>query len=813
MKIPRASSKLVRFWDWPSALLLVAALITATGRLSATQWTEYLSLVGKVALLGVAAGLALGQSRFSPPLARAIAFAYGLFTIFWRLGLTLGRGILWTERLTSLGNRMWVTADQLMRRTPVTDNLFFLFLMATLFWAISVYAGYNLTRHGRPWHAVLPAGLTIVVIHTYDSYFTVRAWLLATYLFFALMLVARLNFVRQHKSWKQNRSYLPPYLGLDFGRVALMATAFVVLLAWTAPALASALPTAQKVWQPVDTQWQKIRDDFSNLFSSLQASVGLISDYYGDTLELGRGNPLTDVAVLAIQSHKPPAVGVRYYWRARIYDHFDGYWSSTLPTIRTLTPDNFNLNLPTFEGRTSETFTFKTLNPIQNLFTPPQPTWVSRPAEASVAINADGTYDLATLKATPYLHSGEVYEVEASLASPTIQQLRAAGTDYPDWIVARYLQLPDDFTPRTNNLAKRLTEGLETPYDKVESVTNYLRENIEYSETIPLPPANREPIDWVLFNYRKAFCNYYATAEVLLLRAVGIPARLAVGYATGESQTAPVLRPLPGTGNIPPEPEEGVQYTVRHRDAHAWPEVYFPELGWVEFEPTASQAAIIRPLTDYPNTNPDESAFAGNIPERPDIPRPEDFLTPDEIAAEGAEGAAGLRTTTLWGGILLGMGLTILGVWRMRVVRGSPPLPVQIEAGLQRIGVASPVFLRRWARFTLLPIVARAYHEINKALSRLGNSPALPDTPAERAQKLTEILPVAAVPIQSLITSYEAITYGPHFLDDPNARRAGWEIRKQSYLSKLQRWFSRLQEPPDKRSLVDDLRRAGRDIS
>ena len=149
----------------------------------------------------------------------------------------------------------------------------------------------------------------------------------------------------------------------------------------------------------------------------------------------------------------------------------------------------------------------------------------------------------------------------------------------------------------------------------------------------------------------------------------------------------------------------------------------------------------------------------------------------------------------------------------MRVVRGSPPLPVQIEAGLQRIGVASPVFLRRWARFTLLPIVARAYHEINKALSRLGNSPALPDTPAERAQKLTEIIPVAAVPIQSLITSYEAITYGPHFLDDPNARRAGWEIRKQSYLSKLQRWFSRLQEPPDKRSLVDDLRRAGRDIS
>jgi len=76
---------------------------------------------------------------------------------------------------------------------------------------------------------------------------------------------------------------------------------------------------------------------------------------------------------------------------------------------------------------------------------------------------------------------------------------------------------------------------------------------------------------------KQGFCNYYATAEVILLRSVGIPARLAVGYAQGDNVDDPLL------------------YTVRQRDAHAWPEVYFPGVGWVEFEPTASQPTLVRP--------------------------------------------------------------------------------------------------------------------------------------------------------------------------------------------------------------------------
>src|SRR3970040_1745582 len=102
LKFGSNSETPVRWWDWPAAILLLAAILTATTRLIATRWTEELPLVQTVAFLGAIAGLALGQSRFSPSTARAFSFAYGLFIIPWQLGRTLGPEILWPEKMVNL---------------------------------------------------------------------------------------------------------------------------------------------------------------------------------------------------------------------------------------------------------------------------------------------------------------------------------------------------------------------------------------------------------------------------------------------------------------------------------------------------------------------------------------------------------------------------------------------------------------------------------------------------------------------------------------------------------------------------------------
>ena len=95
----------------------------------------------------------------------------------------------------------------------------------------------------------------------------------------------------------------------------------------------------------------------------------MVTDFYGDTLPLGRGNPLTDTVIMTI--HAPPrvAAGVRYYWRQRVYDYYDNGWSSSLTGTETVSPTEFDLVLPEYAGRMPAVFLFETKYPIQNLHT------------------------------------------------------------------------------------------------------------------------------------------------------------------------------------------------------------------------------------------------------------------------------------------------------------------------------------------------------------------------------------------------------------------------------------------------------------
>jgi transglutaminase-like putative cysteine protease len=802
---PDATSS-IRWWDIPAALLLLAALLTASFRLIATDWTEHLYLVHVLALLGLMAGLAIGQSQFNPKLARIFALAYGIFTVMWQLGLTLPSQLIWQDRIAILGERLWLTVNLLIQQRPVTDNTFFLFLMACLFWTLSVYGGYTLTRHNNAWRAIIPPGLAIVIIHIYDSFFAVRTWYLASYLFFTMLLLARVHFLALTRKWIQRRTYLPPYFGLDYIRIALIITACLVLISWTAPALAQSISPIDRLWYQVTSPWNSIKEQFQNAFSSLRPSVIFISDFYGDTLSLGRGNPLSDSIMLSVESPSIPTPGARIYWRARVYDLYEGFWSNSSFVSRSISPNQFDIQLPEYEGRTTEVFKITTYHRMQNIYTPPQPTWVSRPAEVYLANNPDGTVDLGFFEAKPFLGMGEVYQVEVSLSTSTIAQLREAGTNYPEWILERYLQVPDTITPRTRELAFEIAGERENPYDITLAVTNYLRNNLRYSETIPAPPINQEPLDWVLFDHGEAFCNYYASAQVIMLRILGIPARMAVGYAQGERLTVDyedsASNPRSQREDISPEEvNRGIDYyTVRQRDAHAWPEVYFPNLGWVEFEPTASQAAITRPLGRTPEeiSRQQSELFRD---EMDDLLRLLDDFE-EEMFTEGSSTFVAPisddltpPSSRLWAVItVISLLLVMLLIKRVRLIRKSPPIPVQIETGLNQLGLDSPKFVRRWSYYATLSPITRAYLELNRALSRLGSPPEATNTPSERADQLTQLLPVAMEPIRTLITEYQTSTYSLKVGNIESAQLAGRDIRNKSYLALIQRLINNLKD-------------------
>jgi hypothetical protein len=370
----------------------------------------------------------------------------------------------------------------------------------------------------------------------------------------------------------------------------------------------------------------------------------------------------------------------------------------------------------------------------------------------------------------PALLPGEQFQVEAALADPSIQDLKSAGEDYPEWIAERYLQLPDDFSPRIRALAEEVTANLESPYDKTVAITAYLRREIEYVNPLPeTPPANADPLEWILFDLKKGFCNYYASAEVVMLRSVGIPARMAVGFAEGAFDVDDNL------------------YYVRNLDTHAWPEVYFPGIGWVEFEPTGNQQPLVRPdrpedappEDDIPGGNSIDPGFIGPLQGVDEInPNlPEDIELPEESAA-------GYPYVYI-AGILF---LLAAGWFVNRRYAVIDKIPIRLQSAYERNDGRAPAWIKNWARWTTLSPIERSFETINRSLRLLDASPSTRATPSERADALTQKLPKAASAISILTNQHLASLFTPQPGDTSRAQRASiaiWLYTLQTIIQNL----------------------------
>lgn len=129
----------------------------------------------------------------------------------------------------------------------------------------------------------------------------------------------------------------------------------------------------------------------------------------------------------------------------------------------------------------------------------------------------------------------------------------------------QYLELSNSISERVKELALEITSGYETSYEKARAIEVYLKLNYNYELDFSPAPSDWEPNDWFLFEAKEGICGNYSSAFVMLARASGIPSRLAAGYFVKSG--------------------EGEQ-VVYERQAHAWAEVGFKELGWIVFDGT-----------------------------------------------------------------------------------------------------------------------------------------------------------------------------------------------------------------------------------
>jgi transglutaminase-like putative cysteine protease len=744
--------------DGLSVLLILVAILTASARLVATDWAPFLYFTETMALLGALLGLGLGISRFDRRAVGWLGFAYTAVLLPWQMTAASGRGLPLTERLVVLSERLGAAFSLLFQREAVEDTILFLAFVTLGFWLIGLYSGYGLARHGNYLSAVLPAGTTLVVIQIYDAAAPPRLWFLAVYVFIALILLGRVNLLKNRESWDKRKIFQMPDADQEFTNSALISAAVIVLISWLLPSSISSFEAATRGWRNLTKPFESLRENLSRAVEGLDTAGGEAEgsgDFYGKSLTLGRGTPLSDEILFTVKPLDEVDVP-RFYWRGRVYDHYEnGRWDNASAVSTEFTSLAEDLPIPDLEARTRARFTFQANQRQSLLYAAAQPVWVDQGGTLlSTPLNSD-QQDIFAIFAVPALEHRDTYESRAALANPSVQELRAAGTDYPAWVTARYLQRPGDLSPRIIELAAELAAGQETAYDRAAAITAWLRREIEYEAVLPAPPEGSDPLTWVLFDYKKGFCFYYATAEIMMLRSLGIPARMAVGFSEGELD------------------EERNLYTVRRLDYHAWPEVYFPGIGWVEFEPTASQRDLQRPLGRQPLS----TGEAG-------VPTPQSELTLDEAPltdqdrARDEEGITATVPTPLprWVWTVSGMTLAIV-LWLLdRRTGWVGRIPVYIEKRAERTGGRAPRWIRAWAAWTRLTPIERAFQAVNLSLRWLGEPAPAHATPRERAERLIGRMPRGQAEVQKLSRQHEAALFGREAVSIPAARLSALKV-------------------------------------
>ena len=744
------------------ALFLFLVLVLLPGlSLRSADWSDHLKVVTMLGFLGTLAGAFLTWSIFSGRIATLLNSVYLLFTIGWQLGNTMDPALIWRDRILSIIRRLGVFVETILQGEKNHDPLIFVFLMGILLWTMGSVGVWILFRKRGFWPAILPPGIMLIINQILYIGSAELDRYLIFYMFMVLILASRLDIWRRQLLWQKLRAQVAPNTIFAFIRAGVILAILIVLLAWGGPTFAQS-DQAAKIWGVITIPFDELSDKIADALGGLRGSVRVGYGIYGDNLNLEVGVKPADILLMQITAEERLQKGGRFYWFTRAYNIYEsGSWKMSIGETIEFDPFEGDLPHPLYSSRQTIHVEVSPKVPSTHaLYAPSQLLWANRSGEVDVYRIPDGTVDIIRMTTYGVVRGGESYSARSSVAVPTKKELREAPTQYPRWVTENYLQVSESITERTRQLALQITEGIDNPFDKAAAITQWLRTNIEY-ERVTLPsPQDVEKIDWFLFDYQVGFCNWYASAEVVLLRTLGIPARMAVGYARGNFDTS-----------------EGY-YEVNAADAHAWPEVFFPRYGWVEFEPTGNQSVLNRPeeretiegASDSP-TNPGRGLDEGLIDSTAD--NSIDRLAEEELDLIDQFDFGALITWILF--IILLVAIIIFSWFRFDPVSRASALAT-VAIGMQRIGIKPPLVLQQIFNYDPTP-TGKIYSRWSVWLRRLGIPMNFFQTPNERAMAFGEHYPAASTLGWKIADSYVQERFGGVSLEHDAVKETWHDLR------------------------------------
>jgi uncharacterized protein (DUF58 family)/transglutaminase-like putative cysteine protease len=493
-----------------------------------------------------------------------------------------------TSGISALASRLWTWLVTLAQGQSIFDPVSITFNWGIVIWSVTVWAMWGLFRRKKILAGFVPAlllvaySLATVQISSYDIIFMLGA---------VSALMVFYSYDTKESAWKIERLNIAPEIRTKIFTAAVALTLGLMFFSLVVPSVSidrfadwarriagqSAASANMAQSMGLENQASKDRDTLDT-----RRAGGLPNSHL-----IGSGSELADEVVMtvkieSIQSGHPEddifTALQPLYLRSLTYDRYVSHgWESRAADILDHAPGEQIITI----GSGDNLLIRQQITMVENLggllHTVGDPLSTDQDFRVSWRMREfeTGAYDMfgGTVAA-------ESYRADSIVEVASVEELRAAGQLYPRWVQNRYLILPASVPDRVLSLARELTATELTPYDRAVAIERYLRQ-FPYTLDVSTGPAGADVADYFLFSLQKGYCDYYSTAMVVLARAAGLPARYVQGYI-GENYDA-----------------ENDQFVITADQAHAWVEIYFPEYGWIIFEPTGGRQGIDRPVEPF----------------------------------------------------------------------------------------------------------------------------------------------------------------------------------------------------------------------
>ncbi|TMG63973.1 MAG: DUF4129 domain-containing protein [Chloroflexi bacterium] len=722
--LPRIDRTKLRFrGGWFALPIYLVVISMYPLSLQHADWVEISSQFWWIAIAGVFAGTLLGNGRIRFPRAVLAGSALGMLMITLATTFASTGGGAYRDKLTHLAILVnnWIT--QVLAGEAASDPTVFVLFLGASVWCATFVGSFVLARTGRIWDAVIFNGACLVInvsVALTNLYPDLIVFTLAV-----LVLLVRIHIVNLQERW--TRQNIVPSGEMDWRllRGGLTWTAVLVIMALITPRVGAA-EVLNGAWSTFEGPYHSVEAEWQRFFAGVSGPSRLRGVSFSDSIRLGQAPNLGDRVVMTVEAPSG------HFWRAVTYDFYTGAgW-------RTTESDKADkISLPTAD-RESYQARFDIIVPHSNiLFAANEPQKVDVPYQFYTG--ADKTYS-TSLHALNRSQAAGTYTVTSLVSTADKQTLRKVTATYTDYIKAKYLQLPSTVPPRVRALAHSLLDNIPNAYDKAETLETFLRSPpYSYSPQVKPTPPGKDPIEYFLFDLRQDFCEYFASAMVVMLREAGVPARLVEGFTTGTYDSA------------------SNAYVVKEQDAHAWVEVYFPQYGWIEFEPTPSQPPFPRvDNSTESGTGSSDGTGAGDSSSDPNDPAGRPNRAEDQLNQDDSSGG-------------------FSGDSVVAAVRSIDPRPALAFLGFLFLLLVAAVVRFNW-RFRRYGPIESAWGKTRLLASYVGHPPHPSQTTYEFASSLGAAIPDTRDPVQSLAQARVVERYSAQGADDDlrDAAETAW---------------------------------------